>query len=222
MSELESKLPREEKIEWAKSGSGHVGETDFERFKNFLTLRKSVMEALESMGGLSGDKEGNKCSFCGKNGHTEDVCFSKKRAEKGSKGSGKRNSGCAICGSEDHWKNECPDRGSNRDRKAKTNKGAATGAGKNNVDVGSNSLRPLECQRCKFSSKLTKCAGCKKTSNINHCLLHCPEFNLLSVVDKTNVVKSSKSCAICLHPSHTSDKCDFKDKDKNICGMDGC
>ena len=222
VSELESKLPREEKIEWAKSGSGHVGETDFERFKNFLTLRKSVMEALESMGGLSGDKEGNKCSFCGKNGHTEDVCFSKKRAEKGSKGSGKRNSGCAICGSEDHWKNECPDRGSNRDRKAKTNKGAATGAGKNNVDVGSNSLRPLECQRCKFSSKLTKCAGCKKTSNINHCLLHCPEFNLLSVVDKTNVVKSSKSCAICLHPSHTSDKCDFKDKDKNICGMDGC
>ena len=30
VSELESKLPREEKIEWAKSGSGHVGETDFE------------------------------------------------------------------------------------------------------------------------------------------------------------------------------------------------
>ena len=27
---------------------------------------------------------------------------------------------------------------------------------------------------------------------------------------------------MCLHPSHTSDRCDFKDKIQNICGMDGC
>ena len=44
----------------------------------------------------------------------------------------------------------------------------------------------------------------------------------MSLQDRVNVVKNSKSCAVCLHPSHTSDKCDFKDKVQNICGMDGC
>ena len=40
--------------------------------------------------------------------------------------------------------------------------------------------------------------------------------------DKVGIVKTSKSCATCLHPYHTSDICDYRDKDKNICGFDGC
>ena len=67
--------------------------------------------------------------------------------------------------------------------------GAVTSAG-----VGSNTLRPLECPRCKYSSKLSLCAGCKKTSGINHCLLHCPSFNVLSVNDKVNIVNDFLSC----------------------------
>ena len=40
--------------------------------------------------------------------------------------------------------------------------------------------------------------------------------------DKVGIVKTSKSCATCLHPYHTSDICDYRDKDKNICWFDGC
>ena len=45
---------------------------------------------------------------------------------------------------------------------------------------------------------------------------------MMSVPEKVGIVKQSQSCAVCLHPGHTSDKCDFKDKDKNICGFGGC
>ena len=88
--------------------------------------------------------------------------------------------------------------------------------------MGSNTLRALDCNRCKAASKLTMCAGCKKTTNINHCLAHCSSFLVLGVNDRVNIVKSSKSCAICLHPSHTSDKCLNKSKDNYICGIDDC
>ena len=89
-------------------------------------------------------------------------------------------------------------------------------------EVGSNTLQALDCQRCKLASKLTNCPGCKKTSAFNHCLLHCEEFMVLSVKDRVDIVKSSRSCAICLHSSHTTDKCFSKDKDHHICGFNGC
>ena len=45
---------------------------------------------------------------------------------------------------------------------------------------------------------------------------------VLSVKDRVDIVKSAKHCAICLHPSHTTDKCFNKDKDNHICGVAGC
>ena len=237
VSELESKLPREEKLEWAKQLKTLPGGSKFEKFKAFLQQRKAVMEAMEGMGDM-GDKAKDLCGYCSKPGHQEDKCFKKQRAENGS---GKSFDGCAICGSSEHWKNECPDKGTDKDKRAGGGRGgysnSSRGRGQNKGrgqgdkrgaggsvggDIGSNVLRSLECPRCKYSSKLTSCAGCKKTSNISHCLLHCPVFNAFSVEDKVRAVKDSKSCAVCLHPSHTTDKCDFKDKEKNICGMDGC
>ena len=238
VSELENKLPREEKLEWAKLVKTLPGNTKFEKFKIFLQQRKDIMEAMEGMGYKARDL----CGYCSKPGHYEDICYSKQRAENREKG-GKGFDGCAICGGLDHWKNECPEKGTDKDKKAGGGRGGSTnssrgrgqgkssrrgdgrvdsGGGSVGGDVGSNVLRSLECPRCKYSSKLTSCAGCKKTSNISHCLLHCPVFNAYSVNDKVKAVKDSKSCAVCLHPSHTTDKCDFKDKDKNICGIDGC
>ena len=251
VSELENMLPRDEKCKWAELCGTVAGETKFERFRNFLQSRKKVMEVLDSMGGMSVGGS-SQCSYCQKPGHTEDSCFAKQRAQGGSgqgvsgqgsagQGGRKNKDGCAICGSSGHWWKDCPDKGTEKDKKFSGGKGSKTNStrgrgiqsgghggspdgdgGTVSAGVGSNTLRPLECPRCKYSAKLTSCAGCKKTTNINHCLLHCPSFNLLSVVDKVNVVKSSKSCAICLHPSHTSDRCDFRSQDKNICGMDGC
>ena len=241
VSELESKLPREEKFEWAKQQRTLPGDNKFEKFKCFLQQRKDIMEAMEGMGDKFGGGT-DRCSYCAKPGHMEDDCHAKQRAQ--SRG-GKSFDGCAICSSPDHWKNECPEKGGERDRDRRFNRGRGSstnfsrgrgqrdkrgdgrvdnGGGGSSVggDIGSNVLRPLECPRCKYSSKLTSCAGCKKTANINHCLLHCPVFNALSVNDKVTAVKGSKSCAVCLHPTHVTDKCDFKDKDKNICGIDGC
>ena len=45
---------------------------------------------------------------------------------------------------------------------------------------------------------------------------------VLSVKDRVDMVKSAKFCAICLHPSHTTEKCFNKDKDSHICGVNGC
>ena len=227
VSELENMLPREEKSKWAELYGTVRGDTKFEKFRHFLQDRKTVMEVLDSMGGLSVDGSERQCDYCNMPYHTEENCFVKERdqGKSGQGGGRKSRDGCAICGSSSHWWKDCPDKGTDKDKKFGGGKGAKANSTRDKVTAGgvhSNTLRPLECPRCKYSSKITYCAGCKKTSNINHCLLHCSSFNLLSVADKVNVVKSSKSCAVCLHPSHTTDKCDFKDKDKNICGMDGC
>ena len=219
VNELENKLPRDEKMKWAEAYSYISGETRFEKFKSFLEARKKVLETMEAMCTV---EEVIKCTYCNKNNHTEESCFAKQKNQGRGKDTGKYR--CKICNSPDHWKNECPDRGSDKDRKYK----GSSNHGKNNdgiavgVKVASNTLRPLDCSRCKYSSRLSSCAGCKKSSNINHCLLHCPTYNSMSLTDKVTVVKNSMSCAVCLHPSHTSDRCDFKDKDQNICGMDGC
>ena len=133
--------------------------------------------------------------------------------------------GCAICNELDHWKNECPLKGTTSDKKHMGNKvsNRAKKQGNGvNVDIGSNTLRALECQRCKAASKLTFCPGCRRSTGINHCLLHCEGFMVLSVKDRVDIVKSAKHCAICLHPSHTTDKCFNKDKDNHVCGVAGC
>ena len=45
---------------------------------------------------------------------------------------------------------------------------------------------------------------------------------VLSVKDRADFVKTAKACAICLHPSHTADRCYNKDKDNYICGVNAC
>lgn len=45
---------------------------------------------------------------------------------------------------------------------------------------------------------------------------------VLSFKDRSDIVKTAKACAICLHPSHTADRCYNKDKDKYIFGVNGC
>ena len=45
---------------------------------------------------------------------------------------------------------------------------------------------------------------------------------VLSFKDRSDIVKTAKACAICLHPSHTADRCYNKDKDNYICGANGC
>ena len=90
------------------------------------------------------------------------------------------------------------------------------------ADIGSNCLRALDCTRCKAAKKLSNCPGCNKSSNITHCLLHCESFMVLSVKDRTAIVKNAQVCAVCLHSSHTADRCYNRDKDGYICGVNGC
>ena len=241
VAELEDKLPREEKVEWAKKIQTIGGGTKFEKFKNFLLERKHILDTIDTMGSKQADTGGGRCGYCNKPGHVEDKCYRKQREEGGTGGGRdipRGKGGCAICDSLEHWKNECPDRFTDKDKKAGPGRGrsnnSSQGGGKSgrgqgggggaaaSVEVDSNTLRALDCARCKASSKLSVCAGCKKTSSINHCLAHCSKFMVLSVEDRVKVVKTSKSCAVCLHPSHTSDKCLSKNKDNYICGIDNC
>ena len=69
---------------------------------------------------------------------------------------------------------------------------------------------------------MSYCAGCHKTASITHCLLYYKSYMVLSVKDRADLVRSSKTCAICLHSSHTADKCFNKDKDNYVCGVGGC
>ena len=226
VAELEDKLPQAERVEWARLMSSTVGDSKYERFKNFLQARKQILDNMDTIGCRSltvGNSE--KCGYCSKSGHAEDICYSKKRDQKKSKGA------CAICHESDHWKNECPLKGSSRDNKPggrsgnklkrSLNQNSASADG-TVYEVGSNTLRALDCQRCKTSNKLNHCPGCKKSSHITHCLLHCEGFMVLSVKDRVDIVKSAKHCAVCLHPSHTTDKCYNKEKDTHLCGVNGC
>ena len=240
VAEMEDKLPKEDKLIWAEKMHSMEGATKFEKFRNFLQGRKQVMDSMDTMGCRMSGQGGDKCGYCSKSGHSEENCFKKQRDQDigvgGAKSFPRGRGGCAICGDEGHWKNECPEKNTDKDRKFGGGRGGNTnsnrgrvrgvkgdnGGGVSTVEVGSNTLRALDCARCKSASKLTNCAGCKKTSNINHCLAHCSSFMVLGVNDRVNIVKSSKSCAVCLHPSHTSDKCLNKSKDNYICGIDNC
>ena len=226
VAELEDKLPQSERVEWAKQMRSVTGGSKYERFKNHLVMRKKILEDIDSMGcKVLGE---DNCSYCSKPGHVENDCFSKRRDQK--LGSSKLKGGCAICKEDGHWKNECPLKGTGRDNK--TNKSGikvqgkqgndSSGSGVISAGVGSNTLRALECQRCKAAHKLSFCAGCKKTSGISHCLLHCEGYMILSVKERVDMVKTAKHCAICLHPNHTADSCYNKEKDTYICGVNGC
>ena len=125
---MEDKLPKEEMLEWARQMCAVEGDTRFEKFKNFLQQRKSVLENIELMGNKGGGDQGREntgtgCSYCGKPNHSEDKCYTKQRDAGGQGQGGGRGlppggkGGCAICSSQDHWKNECPDLGTFRDKK---------------------------------------------------------------------------------------------------------
>ena len=182
------------------------------------------MEVMESLGEVT-TRSSSDCGYCGKPNHDESKCFIKER----NKGIPRRKKGgCDNCGKMDHWKRDCPEKPikdrftdvkashstMGRDKRGAGGMPRQVGRGVHSGDIGSNTLRPSDCSRCKYATKLTACAGCQKTSNITHCLLHCTAFNALSVNDKVSVVKSSKACAICLHPSYTSKRYDYKDKEK--------
>ena len=124
VAELEDKLPQIERLEWARQMCTIAGDTKYARFKAFLLGRKKVLENMDTMGCRPmGEVGWEKCNFCSKKGHTEDECFSKKRLYKMSdQRGGSDRGGCAICKDTDHWKNECPLKGSYKDKKQGSNK----------------------------------------------------------------------------------------------------
>ena len=113
----QGRLPREEKLEWAKLCGTMEGDTKFEKFSHFLKIRNSIMENMESMTYILGGGT-DTCGYCSKPYHQEDKCRAKHRDQSDGQSVRKRFDGCAICGSDEHWKNECPDRGTSRDRKS--------------------------------------------------------------------------------------------------------
>ena len=150
VAELEDRLPREEKVEWARQMGTVSGDTKFEKFRNFLQIRKAVIESVELMGSKS-DK--SSCAYCDKPGHIEDNCYTKQR-EQGSSGKGSqpsKSAPCVICGKFDHWKNECPDRNTDKDKgpgsgKYKKNSNKIGGKQEGNTsgrEVGSKTVRAL-------------------------------------------------------------------------------
>ena len=89
--------------------------------------------------------------------------------------------------------------------------------------VQSNQLRRSECNRCKFAAKnIPSCLGCKKSSNIDHCLLHCGQYICLGVEDRVKLIRGGNACAVCLSAGHQAGSCNYKDKNNWVCGIDGC
>ena len=254
IADLEDLLPPSEKLEWAKKVKGTTGVERFEKFKTFLRNRKEELEALETIGNKATAQVEKRdgiptCTYCHKRGHSEMQgeeisCYAKRddlakggyRGRRGESDKGKfipdyRN-GCAVCGDRNHWKNECPDKGTDRDRFNGRRggqppvRGGRQGRGRSvqaDGEVNSNQLRRAECNRCKFANKnQSSCVGCKKNGNIDHCLLHCTQYMCLGLEDRVKLVKASNACAICLSSSHLAANCNYKDKDNWVCGMDGC
>ena len=117
VAELEGRLPREEKLEWAKLCETVEGDTKFEKFSNFLKIRKSAMEKIESMTYRLGGGT-DTCGYYSKPNHQEDQSRARQRDQSDGQSVRKMFDGCAMFGSDGHWKNECPDRGSLGDRKS--------------------------------------------------------------------------------------------------------
>ena len=255
IADLEDLLPSSEKLEWAKNVKGSTGVDRFEKFKTFLRDRREELEALETIGNKATAKVVDRkdgvpiCTYCHRRGHSEmegdEISCWAKRDDQG-KGGGKgrggtdrakfvpdyRN-GCAICGDRSHWKDQCPDKGTDRDRFVNgKRRGQAQGRGggqgrgravQADGEVNSNQLRRAECNRCKYAGKnQSSCIGCKKNGSIDHCLLHCSQYLCLGVEDRVKLVKTSSACAVCLSSSHLAANCKYKDGTGWVCGMDGC
>ena len=255
IADLEDLLPTSEKLEWAKKVKGTAGVERFEKFKLFLRDRKEELEALETIGNKATAQVDRRdgiptCTYCNKRGHSEMQgeeisCFAKRddlakggtRGRRGGSDRGKfvpdyRN-GCAVCGDRNHWKDQCPDKGTGRDRFTNSRRGGqppdrGSGQGRGRAvqadgEVNSNQLRRAECNRCKFASKnQSSCIGCKKNGNIDHCLLHCGQYLCLGLEDRVKLVKTCSACAVCLSSSHLAANCNYKDKGNWVCGMEGC
>ena len=89
------------------------------------------------------------------------------------------------------------------------------------VELNSNTMRAHACNRCKTASNLPKCIACQ-LPNPNHCIAHCEKYTTLAVDDKVKIIKTSQSCAICLHPTHQTAACKLKDSQNYICGLNQC
>ena len=94
---------------------------------------------MDTMGSKQAESGGGRCGYCSKPGHAEDKCYSKQRDEGGTGGVKdtprdipRGRGGCAICDSLDHWKNECPERFTDRDKRA----GAGRGRSNNSSQDG--------------------------------------------------------------------------------------
>ena len=240
IADLEELLPPSERKEWAKKIKGTTGIERFEKFKQFLRDRKEELEALETIGNRGNSQFSQRgvpvCTYCHKRGHSEMVgdvvtCWSKQSdMAKGETSSRKdyRN-GCKICGDTDHWKDECPEKGTGKDKFADSQIKSKNGQNKNkrgqksDFGVNSNQLRKADCNRCKYASKnQSSCIGCGKSANLDHCLLHCSSYSCLGVEDRVKLVKSSNGCAVCLSASHVAASCNYRDKANWVCGLDGC
>ena len=239
-SELEDQLPNEEKAEWAKFQTTLPGDNDFTKFRKFLDYRKEILDAVDSMGHRKNlpkppdrpDPNQKVCDYCGMTKHLEEECRAKQRDDEAGTPGASRGSKGSIRG-----------RGNERDQRNQrhgargrgTGRGGGYGRTTNNiegevtpgqmtpteVELNSNTMRSHACNRCKMASNLQKCNSCQKT-NPNHCIAHCEKYITLAVDDRVNIIKTSQSCAVCLHPSHKTDACKLKDSPNYICGMNQC
>ena len=106
VSELENKLPREDKLKWAEQYGGQAGDTRFEKFRSFLQGRKQVMEVIDAMGAV-GVENCSKWDFCHKSNHTEENCYAKQRAQGGSVQSGGDSGSFVSVRRKVAWGREC-------------------------------------------------------------------------------------------------------------------
>ena len=87
LSELEDRLPPEEKAEWAKLQNTLTGETNFDKFRRFLDHRKQILESVDQMGTRKStptpadkpDPKEDFCTYCRWKGHLQDKCKQKKK-----------------------------------------------------------------------------------------------------------------------------------------------
>ena len=100
------------------------------------------METFESIEYKVGKED--VCGYCSKPNHKENNCFSKQRDTGVNK---KKFGGYDICGSDEHWKNECPEKGTLKDKKQSINRsglhapiGGQKGRRGNSFSSGSNGV----------------------------------------------------------------------------------
>ena len=238
LDELEEMLPYQEAAELAKR-SGRLRGTDYEKFRAFLLERKTELEKLSRLGNKGTfdltDVKKEICKSCGGKHATKDCkkksCYSCGDEGHYSRECPKGRDICYNCGEDGHKSWDCPTPRIPRGKGQINRGGAGVGRGRGRErgqavghESHSNTLRTANCYRCKNSSTQGHpCAGCTKSGNaLGHCLAHCPSYAMEGVTGKTDMVKRSGSCVVCLAGNHTADTCRFKDKDSSVCGLEGC